>query len=589
MTRGMKSCLGPLTGSDLLACGHGVYSPSNEPSTVFGQVIPFAQTKRCLTIAFPIMYVPSVNSISSSGKISFLTKRKTLLLAVLVFIAAFSVRLYGLDRQTLECDELYTIPAATGHQYVYLSHEAQGTSLAMPLTAYEYKALLKPEPESGLRAVTAVLKRNVHLPGYFYLMHYWIRWFGISEFSLRLPAVIFGALAALMLLFLGKELFGLLPGVVSALLLALSPEQIYFSQQARMYSLLVLLAISSSYLLIKGGRLSESRWRYLCYALISIFGLYTHYEYAFCLAAQVFYVWLGSPLGREKPIRWLITQAGIALAFLPWVFITLAQKANSPEIIAWVNGSLTSNLILTEVVTKIARLVSVPELPLGWLSVIVAYALIIYGAVSIRSERAKLFLLLVWIIFPVAGVILMDKMLGTRAITITRYWLIVGPPLYLLISVGIAKIQKRPVRLALIAIAVGFMFSAALLTARGELRGKPDRHKEMSLYVDSQISGLRDQLVIAEGLNSLPLALAYYGQRDLEVMRFKWVQDQMKLRTFPDIIGRRNEVLLLVSGQSQATRLLTDSGYRMEGSPILYGHVNVAKYVRQNAASTIQR
>ena len=263
------------------------------------------------------------------------------------------------------------------------------------------------------------------------------------------------------------------------------------------------------------------------------------------------------------------------------MLITLAQKANSPEIIAWVNGSLTSNLILTEVVTKIARLISVPELPLGWLSVIVAYALIIYGAVSIRSDHPTLLLLLCWIVFPVAGVVVMDKLLGTRAITITRYWLIVGPPLYLLMSVGVQRIRRQPVRITLAAVLVGFMFAAALLTARGEVRGKPDRHQEMAQYVDSQLTQREDQIVIAEGLNSIPLALAYYGRQDMDVLRFKWITDQLKQRSFADIIGNRNQVLLLVSGPSQAARLLSENGFRLDGQPVLYGHVNVARYVRR--------
>lgn len=505
-------------------------------------------------------------------------------MAALVFVTGLSVRLYKLDSQTLECDELYTIPAATGHQYVYLSHEANGAPTTIPVALREYKKLLTPDAGSGLGAVTAVLKRNVHLPAYFYLMHYWIEWFGNAELALRLPAAIFGALAALALFLLARELFGVLPAVVSGMLMALAPEQIYFSQQARMYSLLTLLAIASTYNLVLAVKRSESSWLYFSYALISVVGLYTHYEYAFCFAAQVAYVWLGvwleSPLGRKKPSRWLITQAGIAVAFLPWMLIMLAQKANSPEIIAWVNGSLTSNLILTEVVTKIARLISVPELPLGWLSVVFAYALIIYGAVSIRSDRPTLFLTLSWIVFPIAGVVLMDKLLGTRAITITRYWLIIGPPLYLLISVGVQRIQRRPLQITLLALMAGFMFSAALLTARGELRGKPDRHREMALYVDNQMASAPDQIIIAEGLNSIPLALAHYGQRDMDVLRFKWITDQLKQRRFADILGNHNEVLLLVSGQSQAARLLNENGFRLESQPVLYGHVTIARYVQ---------
>ena len=523
----------------------------------------------------------AVESVSTLRDKLFSSNRTVLLLAAVIFATSLAVRLYKLDSQTLECDELYTVPAVTGHQYVYLSREGETASNQIRSSSADYRQLIKPDKDLGLAAVTSVLRRNVHLPAYFYFMHYWVEWFGTSAFALRFPAVIFGALAAVALFLLGNELFGSLSGVVAALLMALTPEQIYFSQQARMYSLLALLAICSTYFLILLRKRSQNTWLYFAYAVVSIAGVYTHYEYSFCLAAQVAFVWLITPMGKENARRWIVAHAAIGAAFLPWVLITIAQKANSPEVIAWVNGSLTSNLILTEVVTKIARLISAPELPLGWLSVIVAYALIIYGAVSIRAERPILLLILLWMIVPIGGIIVADKLLGTRAITITRYWLMAGPPLYLLMSVGLGKIQKQGARIALAAVLIGFMFSAALLTARGELRPKPDRHQEMAVYVDEQMNAAPDQIVIAEGLNSLPLALAYYGNGNFEVLRSKWISDQLKQRSFTDIIGTRAQVLLLVSGQTQMAKLLNENGFKLEGQPVLFGHVNVVQFVKR--------
>src|SRR5262249_10582543 len=148
--------------------------------------------------------------------------------------------------------------------------------------------------------------------------------------------------------------------------MALAPDQIYFSQQARMYSLLVLLAISSTYAIALSKKYSGKRWPYVGYAVLSTAGLYTHYEYFFFFTAQLAFIWIGSRLGRENKKPWALTQALVLAAFAPWLLITVAQKKTSPEIVAWVHGSLGSNLIVTEVVTKVTRLISVPELPLGW-------------------------------------------------------------------------------------------------------------------------------------------------------------------------------------------------------------------------------
>jgi uncharacterized membrane protein len=509
----------------------------------------------------------------------FLTKNKLTLLLIIIFAASLSVRLYKLDGQTLECDELYTIPAATGHQYVYLSSEAKTSPTTIPLTTSEYKTLLESEPALGLSAVRSVLKRNVHLPLYFYIIHYWVGWFGNSEWILRFPSAFFGALTAMMIFLLGKELFNSFIGLASSILLALSPEQVYFSQQARMYTLLAFLMVSSTYALILAARRSNSNWPYFFYALLSIAGLYTHYEYVFCLAAQTLYVWIGSRQGRQNKSRWIVTELFIIAAFLPWILISVAQKKTSPEIIAWVNGSLTANLVLTEIVTKTARLISVPELPFGWLSVIITFVLVILGGISLAADRAKLFLLSAWIACPILGVLLMDNLLGTRAITITRYWIVIAPALYLLMSLGLQGIKRKALQIALIAGLSGFLLAAAVLTAQGKLRGKPDRHKEMAQFVDNHISASNNQIVLTEGLNSLPLALGYYAQREMTILRHKWLVDQLRQRSFSDITIGAPEILLMVSGQTRAAKLLEDNGFRLEGKPVQYGHVVITKYL----------
>jgi uncharacterized membrane protein len=519
-----------------------------------------------------------VNIVSARTLATSLLGKKIVLVGFLLFAVALAVRLYGLDSQTLECEELYTLPAATGHQYVYLSKEIDSSQPPIAITTSQHRNLVKSEPGLGLRAVNAVLKRNVHLPLYFYFMHYWINWFGTSEWALRFPSALFGALTVMMIFFLGRELFNLFTGVVSSLLLAFSPDHIYYSQQARMYPLLVFLVVLSTYSMIVATRRSSEKWPYVIYALLSIAGLYTHYEYIFCLAAQTAYVWLGSAAGTRNKFQWLLTQLLIAAAFAPWVLISLAQKKTSSEVIAWVSGKLSANIILAEVVGKVIQLISVPELSLGWLSVLVTLALLTIGAISLAADRSRLFLLASWISFPIAGVLLMDALLGTRAISITRYWIVVAPALYLLISLGLQRIKRMPIQVGLMAMLGGFLLAAAVLTAQGKLRGKPDQHKEMANFIDKQVSTTRGRLVLTEGLNALPLALAYYGEQDVNILRHKWLMDQLKQRSFPELTFGATEIQLLVSGPSQAARLLEDNGFKIQGQPMQFGHVRTARY-----------
>ncbi|MEO7970013.1 MAG: glycosyltransferase family 39 protein [bacterium] len=506
---------------------------------------------------------------------------KTLVLVGLLFLGGLFVRLYNLGGQSLECEELYTIPAATGHQYVYVSDESNAEQSALPESTGEYQRLLTPDSGKGLTDVNRVLGKNVHMPLYFYLLHYWIRIFGTSELVLRLPSVVFGALAVVLIFFLGSELLNPLVGFVAALLIAFMPEQIHYSQQARMYPLLALLAIASTYAITLARKYSSSRLPYILFAVLSVAGLYTHYEYVFVLAAQSVYIWIASPLGRAKKFYWFVTEGAVVAAFSPWLLIGLAQSRTSQQIIAWARGPLSPEMVIAEIFSKLTRLMSVPEAPLGWVSVVAAYGLVLWGLLSLRFQRATLWLLCLWIVFPIAGILFLDHLLGTRAIGIMRYWIVIAPAVYLLIAVGVQNLNSRTAQLVVVTVLGGFLFSTALLTARGDLRAKPDRHKEMAQFIDSQIANSNHETILSEGVNSIPLALAYYGKTEVRMLRYKWLADQLGKQSLGEIIGRDQSVWLLSSPPGRAAKLLEENGYQLTGRSVLYGHILLSHYAQR--------
>lgn len=507
------------------------------------------------------------------------------LLLFLILAVSLFVRCYGLSKQGLECEELYTVPAATGHQYVYLHAEPGGVTPPVPLTLAEYRRLLLPEAGHGLKEVTSVLARNVHLPFYFFLMHYWLAAFGTSESALRLPSVLWSVLAVFFLFLLGQELFTPWVGLIAALLMGLMPEQIYFAQQARMYALLILLAVASTYILalIYKQHVAPPKLYLLLYALLSIAGLYTHYEYVFFLAAQTLFIWYAAPLGRAHKQAWLLTQIAIALACGPWLLVGLSQRQASAEVIAWVHGELTGAALGATVADKLTKLIAVPELSFGWVSVGLAYGLLALGAWSVRARRPLLLLLCAWLILPLAGMLLLDKMLAAHAISITRYWMLITPALYLLMAAGVMQLKRPAWQFAASLALVVCLAPAAYWTGRGELRPKPDRHKEMARFIEQRTAGPVQPTLLVEGVNSIPLALAYYGERDAKVLRYKWLADQLAARSLDEVLGGASDVWVLLSGENEVVRLLEADGFRRRSVQVLFGHILVSRYVKQSS------
>ena len=82
-------------------------------------------------------------------------------------------------------------------------------------------------------------------PLYYLFLHFWIKVFGDSELSIRIPSVIFGVLAVFAIYRAGWVFFDRKTGRTAALFLALAAFPVYFSREARMYPLLLLLSLVS--------------------------------------------------------------------------------------------------------------------------------------------------------------------------------------------------------------------------------------------------------------------------------------------------------------------------------------------------------
>lgn len=159
---------------------------------------------------------------------------------------------------------------------------------------------------------------NRHTPPLYYvLLHYWMK-IGVSEAALRSLSAILGALAVPLLHGLAKGLLGRRAALVAAGGAALSPFLVYYGQEARGYTLLVVLVLLGARSLlhyVDRGRLRDGA----LFALLSILSLYTHYYGAFVLVGANLFALGELRRDRGRLLRWIAIQGVIALAFLPWI------------------------------------------------------------------------------------------------------------------------------------------------------------------------------------------------------------------------------------------------------------------------------
>lgn len=215
--------------------------------------------------------------------------------------------------------------------------------------------------------------KDVHPPLYYLALHSWSYLFSTSEFAVRLPSVIFGVAAIPVIYLLGCSLFDKQVGLASAFILAFSPFNITYSQEARMYSLMLLFTLVSMYFFV---RLLERRsyWVSAGYVLSTALLLYTHVLGLAVLVAQNIFVVLVVLLSRERTVglkSWVVHQALIIVLFIPWVGIEInaSQRAIKP----WLEPNTvlqtltdhagSSLLLLLFVVLAVFSLFTVRQIP----------------------------------------------------------------------------------------------------------------------------------------------------------------------------------------------------------------------------------
>jgi len=178
--------------------------------------------------------------------------------------------------------------------------------------------------QRSIPLVIAAARGDIHPPGYYLLLHFWRIPTGDSEFAVRALSVYIGLLTVAFTGRLGRRMLGAGVGVGAAFLAAISPLAVYYSQEARMYGLLGLLAVASTDLLWSLLRRPRPATA-LLYALVAAAGLYTHYSFPFVLVAHnllFFGRWITTVGGQPQglPLRWWVALQALAVfLYLPWL------------------------------------------------------------------------------------------------------------------------------------------------------------------------------------------------------------------------------------------------------------------------------
>lgn len=312
-----------------------------------------------------------------------------------------------------------------------------------------------------------VAKDLIHPPLFYLLLKLWIGIGGESVLWLRLFPVLFAIASLFPLLMLCRELKLRSTTIVVAFgLFAVNGALIKYAQEVRMYSLLLLLSLLSTWLFSRFYFRGKSFWLLV---LVNVLLVYSHYFGWFVVATEVAAILLTQ---RIKILQTLLMFVVVAAAFVPWVFAVFrfAEPGSGvKENIGWMLRPGFRELLefgfdlvdpfyfQQSSVDKTANfIIAIP------IAAILVTALTLF-VTRFRNEANKDRILFLCLFFgtPLLMAFSFSWLLPV-SIWGSRHLLIVFAPAILLIAITLSDIPQKWVRRGLIA-AIGVLSTAALI------------------------------------------------------------------------------------------------------------------------------
>ncbi len=205
---------------------------------------------------------------------------------------------------------------------------------------------------------------DVHPPLYYMALKGFAFFFDYSVFGIRLFSAIFGVLAIWALYLLAKELFSKKVALYASLVATISPFAIQYSQEARMYMMLVFFILIGAYFFVKGLQAGVKKY-FLLWGLFTGLSMLTHYMGIIFSAvyALVFVTWRvseidwsqgGGVLGKIKlllkkvlPTKEILLGYGVAfLVFLPWLKMFIYHVSMKGSNLSWVKTANFGDIVV---------------------------------------------------------------------------------------------------------------------------------------------------------------------------------------------------------------------------------------------------
>jgi mannosyltransferase len=229
---------------------------------------------------------------------------------IAITLVAFLLRASHLDTQSLWRDEVDVIRLA--------NEPLPGSDAGQSIRDFfdgDVHGFLQP-------LVQRLAQVGYNGPLYYLLIRAWMSLAGDGEFVLRYLSLCSGVLAVPLAYRVGRRLVGRQGAVMTAILVAVSPYLIWYSQDAKMYALVTALTLLALICLIEALATRQLSW-WAGFVLVASLSLYIHVLSALTIPVYLAAFILAGPLPLSQWRRGLVAFGLLTLPYLPllmWQF-----------------------------------------------------------------------------------------------------------------------------------------------------------------------------------------------------------------------------------------------------------------------------
>ena len=400
-----------------------------------------------------------------------------------------------------------------------------------------------------------LIGQDVHVPLYPMILHGWIVAFGNDVGTIRILSLIFFLLSIPIFYVLGRRIYPAGIVLFATVLFSISPFMNWYANEARMYSLLVLVSLINMYFFI-GITKNNSTSSWLGFTVSALFGIYTHYFFWLLLLSSLIFYVFNRHLFAPKAFRnILFTTIILVVAFAPWVtFVVLLGKVSNstPNLLPPTSVDLFN--------TFSAFFIGFQNDYINTIFLSLWPILTLFGFMSLRRgikvDSKTIYMLLVFVI-PIAIAFFVSAYF--RPIFLSRYVIFALPAMYLLACWFLYRFPRGLVYFFSVIIAIMCVGGLVLEVVSASTPVKED-YRGVSQYLESN-AGAGDVIVVSAPFTIYPIMYYYHGADTITTLP---IWDQNKIGPIPPFSEERlpQEIDTIRDSHSNVWVVLSyDQGY----------------------------